>query len=267
MKEESRQIQAMSKQPVRDKRDERIEAFQGALKARKTELEARWKEYLAGRGTLDFLLQASSGLLECELKLADEGLMDKLTAFNDQRVRMFELYLLQQKRFAAGKIATQDLAQTTGAYELARAQFVQAASAKHHNASRFLAAGAKQPKAPQSSVEPTKEQILTLQSALLDAAKLEWESRRLEFEAGRGTFDFLIASSRRLREAQLKIARSSDERLEAYRAHAERLKHIEATIEQRFEAGKVATQELQHARYHRIDAELEVAQFLQQLAY
>ncbi|CAN5482460.1 hypothetical protein BH10PLA2_BH10PLA2_27600 [soil metagenome] len=252
VQEELKQIQQAKSRLVREKTVKQVESAQGVVQAKRIEWESRRREYLAGRGTVDFLIQSSIQLLDSELKLADEGLLDRLTIFNAQRVRLFEAYMLNLKRQAAGKLVTQDLQMVSDAYEKSRKAFEE--QAKNLDATT-------------TTNDRSKEQIATLQSALLEAAKSEWESRRLEFEAGRGTQAFLFAASRRLKDAHLKNARAAEDRLAAFRAHAERLKHIEAIVDQRFEAGKVATTEQQEARYHRIEAELELAQLLQQVSY
>ncbi len=221
-----------------------IEIYKSLQQARKTEWDARWKQYLAGRGTLDFLLQSSSELLSSELNLA-ENPEDRQTAYKAHVARTYEVLKINKLRFEAGKVATQDLAQATGEYESARA--------------RLLTSMGKDP-STNPSPNPSTEKMNQLRTELLDAANQEWEARWEEYQAGRGIQTNLLASSRRLREAELKNAKNRGNESTAYRTHVERLIHIEKIAKERFDAGKITTQDFLEPRCARIEAELEYEQ-------
>ena len=80
------------------------------MDAAKRELDARWKEFCAGRGTLDILVGASRRLLEAERDLSSKK-DDQVAAWDTHRQRMQDLCDINLARFEAGQIPIQDLAQ------------------------------------------------------------------------------------------------------------------------------------------------------------
>jgi RNA polymerase sigma factor (sigma-70 family) len=72
---------------------------------------SRWEEFLAGRGTLDIMLQASRLLLEAEQALSDKK-ADQVTALENHWRRMKVTEDVNQARFDAGRLPISDLAQT-----------------------------------------------------------------------------------------------------------------------------------------------------------
>jgi RNA polymerase sigma factor (sigma-70 family) len=85
------------------------------LKARfdavNTEAECRWKEYCAGRGTLDILESSSRRLLEAELALSSNK-ADHVAAWESQLQRTHQIYLINLDRYNAGRISRQDFEQS-----------------------------------------------------------------------------------------------------------------------------------------------------------
>ncbi len=79
-----------------------------------------------------------------------------------------------------------------------------------------------------------------------------------EFTTGRGIQSGLLASSKRLRDAELKQASTWGAKVAAYRAHFSRMGEIEQIAKSRFDAGKITAQDLYEPRYARIEAELEL---------
>jgi RNA polymerase sigma factor (sigma-70 family) len=75
------------------------------------ELDARWKQFHAGQGTLDILCGSSLRLLEAEKQLSKDK-ADHLLALEHHLKRMQEIEKLNQERFDAGRIAIGDLAQS-----------------------------------------------------------------------------------------------------------------------------------------------------------
>jgi RNA polymerase sigma factor (sigma-70 family) len=78
------------------------------LDAGMQEWQARWLEFKAGRGTQAFLFAASRRLRDAELKNATKP-DEMLTARRAHVLRLSRVELLDMQRFAAGKIAVQDL--------------------------------------------------------------------------------------------------------------------------------------------------------------
>ena len=61
------------------------------------EAEARWREFLAGRGVLEITAAASTRLLQAELDLSQKP-QDRLAALEAHLLRMDELLAINQKR-------------------------------------------------------------------------------------------------------------------------------------------------------------------------
>jgi RNA polymerase sigma factor (sigma-70 family) len=109
--------------PMADVPPERVKAMlgeaEGAMKAllkeqleaAQTETDARWKEFLAGRGTLDIAMHASQRLLQAEMELSHSK-ADFIAALEAHLQRMKDVETVNQARFDAGRIPLQDLAQS-----------------------------------------------------------------------------------------------------------------------------------------------------------
>ncbi|HLJ96096.1 MAG TPA: RNA polymerase sigma factor [Gemmataceae bacterium] len=86
------------------------ELMKNRIDAAKTELKARYREFCAGRGTLDILFGASRRLLEAERDLTPRK-ADQVAAWETHLQRMQDIYAINLARFEAGRISIQDLAQ------------------------------------------------------------------------------------------------------------------------------------------------------------
>ena len=113
--------------------------------------------------------------------------------------------------------------------------------------------------APLAAKTDKKEVNLKLQALLkerLDAARAEVDARTKEFEAGRGTLDFLFRASRRLVEAQRDMNDRKEDLLNALKDHVERMKQIEKLNQERFDAGRIPIYDLAESTYYRAEAEI-----------
>jgi RNA polymerase sigma factor (sigma-70 family) len=81
------------------------------LEAARTMTLGRWEEFLAGRGTLDILLEASHHLLQAELDLASKR-SDRLTILEAHWQRLKDIETVNEARFQAGRVPIADFAQT-----------------------------------------------------------------------------------------------------------------------------------------------------------
>lgn len=214
------------------------------LKARKKAWEASWKDYVAGRGTIDVLLQASADLLESELKVAASP-ENRLAALKGQERRTLEASELVRQRFDAGKIDEATLDRVSDAIDKADSAVLDAESENMVS---------------KPGLKADDRRMAALRLDLLDAGKQEWQARWLEFKAGRGDQSGLFAASRRLRDAELKNLAKPDEMLAARRSHVLRLSQVEVLDKLRYAAGKIPIAHLQESRYARIEAELEYEQ-------
>ncbi len=101
----------------------------------------------------------------------------------------------------------------------------------------------------------TKEEA-KLVAELFAAANEEWTGRLREFEAGRGTQEFLHAAARRLLQAELEKAKTKEERIAARKAQLDRMAEVEKVNKARFEKALIPIQDYQAARFWRLEAEL-----------
>src|SRR5262249_31705307 len=81
------------------------------LKAAETEVEARPKEFVAGRGTLDIQLGANKRLLLAQQALSGNKAA-RLAALEAYRKRQAAIEALNRQRYQAGRIALQDFAES-----------------------------------------------------------------------------------------------------------------------------------------------------------
>jgi hypothetical protein len=95
-------------------------------------VEARFKEFLAGRGTLDFLLESARRLQRAELAIAT-GQEQRLAAYEQLWKLTRAAEIINKARYDAGRIPVQDLADTTYARIEAQQKWVEARSFKEKN--------------------------------------------------------------------------------------------------------------------------------------
>jgi hypothetical protein len=81
------------------------------LEAAQTMTKARWEEFLAGRGTLDILLEASHHLLQAELDMASKQ-SDRLAILEAHWQLLKDIETVNEAQFRAGRIPIADFAQT-----------------------------------------------------------------------------------------------------------------------------------------------------------
>ena len=225
--------------------DDRIKKLNAARQLWiREDFEERWKRSLAGTLTLDFLLHASTEFRDSELASA-ENIKERLAAHRSHIGRVRKLCEIGKARLDAGKVANQDLDKTYEAFE-------QAIRMLHSEESKAYGEN--------PEFKRDTRRVSSLRKDLLDAANQEWDARWKEFLGGRGSQTDLLASSGRLRDAQLKNRKNLEDERSAYRTHIERLFRIEKIARDRFDAGKLSTIDLQESRYARIEAELEYEQ-------
>ncbi len=102
--------------------------------------------------------------------------------------------------------------------------------------------------------------VRELRRAKLDAARTAYDNRYKEFLAGRGTLDFLIESDGRLLEAERENARDATEHLAALEKYWLHMKVIEEINQARYDAGRVAIQDLAQSQDYRLEAEIWLLQ-------
>src|SRR5262245_7924872 len=85
------------------------ELAKAQLKVAQTQYEAREKDFLAGRGTFEFVLNAGGGLLHAEGGVSARR-ADQLAAFEAHLERMKQVEKINKRRYDAGHIPIQDYA-------------------------------------------------------------------------------------------------------------------------------------------------------------
>jgi hypothetical protein len=90
----------------------------------------------------------------------------------------------------------------------------------------------------------------------VDAAKTELKARFNEFCTGRGTLDILMGASRRLLEAERDLSTKKADQVAAWETHRRRMKDVYQINMFRFQAGRVAIQDVAQSDYYRLDAEI-----------
>lgn len=83
----------------------------------------------------------------------------------------------------------------------------------------------------------------------------EVEARMQQFDAGKGTLVFLFDASKRLLLTEEAI-RKNKEDITPLKAHFERMKKIQDTIQTRFDDGRMGIEDLYQAKYYRLEAEI-----------
>src|SRR5262249_26791008 len=99
-----------------------------------------------------------------------------------------------------------------------------------------------------------------LAQARRDAAQ-GWDAGRVkEFLAGRGTLDILLEASQSWLESDLALSERDADRVAARARHWQQAWLIEAVNRARYEAARIAVQDLMQPRYVRLEAELNLVQ-------
>jgi outer membrane protein TolC len=104
--------------------------------------------------------------------------------------------------------------------------------------------------------EATRAKIRKLQLERRDVLQKAVQSREQEYQAGRATLDDLLKLSRRLLGAELELAATARQRLEAHAAHLKRAKEAEKLTATRYEAGRASFVDHSLSRAARLQAEV-----------
>jgi outer membrane protein TolC len=130
----------------------------------------------------------------------------------------------------------------------------------------ILAAGAGllAPRWPVAVAEETTpaaraEDLQPLLKARYEAAKDELEARRREFEAGRGTLDLLFEAAGHALKSRTELSDKPGDHVAALQEYLDVVKDIFQINRERFEAGRIAIQDLKLAEYHHLDAQIQLA--------
>jgi hypothetical protein len=233
--------------------------------AGREEVEARLKEFLAGRGTLDILLFASVGCLDSERAMLGDR-ADTIVFAERFFESTLEANKINKARHEAHRIAIQDYAQVKFEMLDAELEMLQARLQAKQGSSKALVGPRRFPLmllVDQREVAKAKrlaadEDLNRLLKDRLDAASEEFEARNKESIAGRGILDILISSSQRLLRSEQAIQDEPRGRLAALDRYWVRMKQIDDRLRGWYEQGRVSIQDVALARYYRLDAERQL---------
>jgi hypothetical protein len=231
---------------------------------------SREKEFLAGRGTLEFVHEAALSLLKAELAL-DGPPADRIAALE----RYWEFAKrdeeINRERFEHGRIPIQDFVDSSYQRIVAeiRLKKVQEAYGNVRENSRrgfmwWYGEGFLEDPLPPKAL--AKARYVTATSDLTqlarerrDAARTVYDARNVEFEHGRGTLNFNLDWSHKLLESDLALCHDRAERVAAFERHWERLIRVELSNADRYRRGYIPIQDYLESKHARLDAQIELA--------
>lgn len=105
---------------------------------------------------------------------------------------------------------------------------------------------------------PPREEIDRLARQLLEAARSRYDAQRAYYEEGRITIDRFVDASKQLALAELRLAGTDADRLEARQRHVDRIKKIESRERAELEIGRGTIADVTEAHERRLEAELDL---------
>jgi hypothetical protein len=256
------------------------ELAKAKVEAAQVAYQAREREFMAGRGTQDFLFAASLALLESERAASDNN-FDQQAALERYCARATLFYDVNNGRFEAGRIPIQDRADAK--YKLLEGELW------------FADPGAKSGKvavggvlrAPQVHRSPTESpefadwthplsnplgsrefarakfeamstDARTLALEKFYAANVALGGRFKEFLAGRGSLDFFLAPSLHLMESELALRDDKPSQVAAIERHWLQEKFAENLNWERYAAARIPIQDCAGSLHDRLKIELRL---------
>jgi RNA polymerase sigma factor (sigma-70 family) len=108
------------------------------------------------------------------------------------------------------------------------------------------------------SASKESEKIKALLRQRYDAARTQAESRLQEFNAGKGTLDFLIESLSQLCDAERELSDKKADQIAAMEKQVQVLTEVEKVNQARFDARRIPLMDMAQARFNRLDAEIRL---------
>ena len=246
---------------------------------------ARQKEFLAGRGTLDYILESSRNLLESE-RAASGSAATQLIALERHWARTKMIEDVNNTRHEAKRIPIQDYMQSKYERLGAEISLIEARvksgkalnmqgtyadvvaidpldadlawEAQQETPAAAAALGFSAKWLAQWRFEVGGANLVELAKAKLDAAKTVYEAREKEFMSGRGTF--LLEASLRLLEAERSVGDTEIEQQAALEGYCARAQQFEAINRKRFDSSRIPIQDWAETRYRLLEGEIWLAQ-------
>jgi RNA polymerase sigma factor (sigma-70 family) len=102
--------------------------------------------------------------------------------------------------------------------------------------------------------------IKSILQQLFEAANVEAHARWNDYVAGLGTLDIFLGGSRRLLEVERLLSKEKSHQVGALERYLRRMRELEKINQARYDAGRIAIQDLAEPRYYRLQAELWLEQ-------
>lgn len=104
----------------------------------------------------------------------------------------------------------------------------------------------------------TSAKLTELLKERVKAAETEFEARRAEFRAGKGTLDAMCDVTVRLGKARHELVETKEQRLKNLENQVKLFKETEEVIKLQFNAGRVPITFVAMSEYYRLNAEIEL---------
>jgi hypothetical protein len=240
-------------------RAQRETLLRARIEAAQEQLEARFREFLAGRGTLDFILESHGNLYQALRALYPDP-AEQLPFFEANWLQAWEAERINQARFDAARIPIQDIAGSRHERLKAALALLDARAKLPADGPRFvrpwfpLDGGEEDPKAGQRIARwkwelngSDKQQLRRdVHEAILEQTEARWR----EFLAGRGTLTFLLESARKLLDAEWALATTRAEQRVVVERHWDKMHEIWRVNSARYDKGRIPIQDVAQTRYY-----------------
>jgi hypothetical protein len=226
-------------------------------------LKDRWRQYLAGRATLDILLEMALPLQEARLAAPAP----------DRRAALYERWELAhaaeesvRAKYEKGRASSGDNAQTRF-HRLDAAEALAKAGGRREQpfsspADRPIPLGEddeESKRQAQAWFEDAAAGVSELEQTRSDAAREACQFCCEQYRCGRGTLDYLLETLGELLAAHLAVLDKPADRLAVLDRHRTRTRLIEQILQGQYEAGRAGLAELMQARVARLEAEIRLA--------
>jgi hypothetical protein len=251
----------------RDKTDLRELAIARAAAARGC-YEARQREFVAGRGTLRFFLDASLRLLTAEAAL-EERSGARHGALERHWRCMYLAEAVLKAVMEKGRISVKDY---TAVKEKRLQAEIWLAKARANHAPEsarplwtYLSGFADDPEIVTAEKDLAKARFRASEVDVRDLMRQRYETalftlraRELEYVAGRATLEFVQDAALSLLDSEFDLDDRPADRLAALERYWELVKRAEETNRQRYQEGRIPIQDLFKSSYERIVAEIRL---------
>jgi hypothetical protein len=231
----------------------------------------RFKNFIAGLGTLEFLIESLYRVLDSEMALASTD-TERIAAHERLWVFAHVAETMNENRFLHGRIPIQDFMPSV---LFCRDAEIRLALARQKDGKKLPLAGDSRGLDPEDlkfisldmrelaekKLQGVNTPIEALRKAKREAARRELSQRFGNFCAGRGTLDFLLRSLLRFLDAERAIAgdtpASQAAYYEAYWLYTREIDRIDTA---RYHAGRIPVQDYMQSRYFLLDAQIGLLQ-------